>query len=1005
MTASLFLSSENVAARDFNFPRDTGWFHFHVLETGDIYEDGEDVLRGEYDLTAEYVSAIDYGMSYLDTVLHPGVADDRPVSVLMETINLPDENTYAFSPFCEDEVLEGKTTLALQLIDDIWIYGLDYVVQIQLDKPTSLGWNYGPVYSLPENGMTSSLSSAFPHEFFHALGMTSYSTYENGVNFFPDTILTVWSSHLRDINGNPPFPGQRIIPADEVCPDDSCFLTLPKDESGALSHWAGAYFTGDQVQQVLNGAMILPPSEASEAYRIAVPGIPVNLWEKHTLDDGTPYYYAELSHIELQNSMLSHQNYRNWEIYMEAELAILQDLGYTIDRRNFYGSSLYNSGLTVNNDKPFFARKNGAYVTGKPNTTPWGIGLHIYGSDNVVTQSADLLADGFSGIGVRADGLEGNTLTIAPTTTVTANGEHGYGVLFTYGKGHTLVLRGKVEATGDRGRAVAFDFGDNSLGNHLEYRGSYIRATTKVDYELILFSELQGALIASADITGSVKGANAAVYIGPAAWVQNINIMKGASIKGNIVSDWKPFTLRDQGTLHGTAPAPETLMTNLTFGFAPNENGVKTAALDPAFDMTVNGNIIGPESLDMSLQGGKLAVTGNIDVHSLTTNAGTVLTLMLSDAAKTTAVVRADAIDIAGTLSYTFDPALSGLNAGDILSVLDAGDTLTWEETNESFSLDSIFDYYQFDYVYNQTEGTLGLKVSSAQSKAAGAQSSAQMTASVVNVIGNKIMGRLNAFSGSVKGQSGGDTFREAGLWGKALYTHAHKSGGNAFKADIFSGVIGADGKVSDALTIGVASACSQTNGKAGKTGTDAKTYAGYLYGRYEQTNGRAYNLAAGYGVARFNVDNAPEFNVRFINVQGYADQDLGKGFVAEGGLRYIFTRQDEYTAGTTTFKAEETDTLTGILGGGYAYESGRFGVQARLAAIYDFISDKASFRATNRGISMYVNGERLHRFGGEAGVSATMRTNAWTFELGYDAQVRKDYNDQTISLKADHRF
>ena len=53
----------------------------------------------------------------------------------------------------------------------------------------------------------------------------------------------------------------------------------------------------------------------------------------------------------------------------------------------------------------------------------------------------------------------------------------------------------------------------------------------------------------------------------------------------------------------------------------------------------------------------------------------------------------------------------------------------------------------------------------------------------------------------------------------------------------------------------------------------------------------------------------------------------------------------------------------------------------------------------------MYVNGERLHRFGGEAGIAATMWKNAWTFEIGYDVQVRKDYNDQTVSLKADYRF
>ena len=166
-----------------------------------------------------------------------------------------------------------------------------------------------------------------------------------------------------------------------------------------------------------------------------------------------------------------------------------------------------------------------------------------------------------------------------------------------------------------------------------------------------------------------------------------------------------------------------------------------------------------------------------------------------------------------------------------------------------------------------------------------------------------------------------------------------------------------------------------------------------------------SYNLAAGYGVSRFDVDNTQNFNVRFANVQGYVDYALSKRFTAEGGVRYVFAHQDEYSAGTTRFNAEDIDTLTGVLGGRYAYNTKRFGIQMNLAAIYDFVSDKSAFKATNRGASMYVAGERLHRFGGEAGIAATLRTGTWEFELGYDAQIRKDYNDQTVSLKAGYRF
>ncbi len=250
------------------------------------------------------------------------------------------------------------------------------------------------------------------------------------------------------------------------------------------------------------------------------------------------------------------------------------------------------------------------------------IGLHVDGSQKVVTQNGNISLSGMGAIGIRVDGV-GNRITLPQGVNIESSGK---GILIAYGRGNNLDVAGNISAVGN---AVEFNFGSNSLGVVGEYRGSYIRYLRGVDTEGNIISasnlplelasgeysytadELSGALVNNFNLSGRIAGSRA-IYIANNTFVKNININHGAQISGDIVSDWKHFSATSDikiqyggQTIDATRYIPD-LVTNLNF----NTN------------LSYGGRISGADNIKIHVMSGTLRYSGTADVVSVDVMSG-----------------------------------------------------------------------------------------------------------------------------------------------------------------------------------------------------------------------------------------------------------------------------------------------------------------------------------------------------------------------------------------------
>ncbi|HCF7328964.1 TPA: autotransporter outer membrane beta-barrel domain-containing protein [Pseudomonas aeruginosa] len=291
----------------------------------------------------------------------------------------------------------------------------------------------------------------------------------------------------------------------------------------------------------------------------------------------------------------------------------------------------------------------------------------------------------------------------------------------------------------------------------------------------------------------------------------------------------------------------------------------------------------------------------------------------------------------------------------------------------------------------------------------------------VSNVTGNR--------TSSLRGASSGDVLQETGVWAQALYSDANQdlrdgvAGFNAYSRGI---AIGADGKLNDQITLGLAYSFLHTgvNSDGGNT-TNVDSNALTLYAGFEQGNYFVdANLSYGINdneskrhIAGTTAKGDYDSNVLGASLVGGYTYRLNERVLVEPRLaaRYSRVEIDGYRekGSSAALRVEDQRYEVAELGAGvrvagnFPLGRGNLQPQAKMMAYHDFAADEAKSTSTFMlgGTPFVTQGAGSVRNSYEAGIGADYRLGAVTLGLSYDYVGKTDFNANTFTAKVRYDF
>ena len=266
-------------------------------------------------------------------------------------------------------------------------------------------------------------------------------------------------------------------------------------------------------------------------------------------------------------------------------------------------------------------------------------------------------------------------------------------------------------------------------------------------------------------------------------------------------------------------------------------------------------------------------------------------------------------------------------------------------------------------------------------------------------------------------GLSGGDTFKNVGLWVQGLYNKTKYDVEDGFDGKSSGIALGGDAYINDNTKIGLGFAYTNSNIDAIARDIDIDNYSLFLYGE-QIFNNVYFNSVLNYNFAKYNENKnvsgiivKGDYNANSIGVQALTGYNFNNGISPEIGLRYAWTHQGSYTDTASQYvDSNNSNTLTVLLGSKYVYNFHRNGLNIvpEISAMltYDLAnSNDNSIVSLANGAIYEIESKELEKFGGELGLKLGFVVNDFEISLKYEGQFKKDFTNNSGLIDFRYNF